>query len=41
MDRRATGRFKQKLPKEWRNEIKAYLRLEKILNRIESFMEHA
>jgi DNA excision repair protein ERCC-2 len=37
MDGRATGKFKQKLPKEWRNEMKQHLRIEKILDRIKNF----
>ena len=39
MDNRAAGRFKQKLPNEWRNEMKPHLKIEEILNRIENFME--
>ncbi|MEM2202232.1 MAG: ATP-dependent DNA helicase [Candidatus Bathyarchaeia archaeon] len=38
MDRRAARRFKHKLPKEWQNEMKAHLQIEKILARIEQFM---
>ena len=37
MDRRAAGRFKRKLPGDWRDEMKPHLRIEKILNRIENF----
>jgi DNA excision repair protein ERCC-2 len=37
MDRRASGKFKCKFPQEWRNEMKTHMRIEKILNRIESF----
>ncbi|MEM3626622.1 MAG: ATP-dependent DNA helicase [Candidatus Bathyarchaeia archaeon] len=37
MDGRAAGRFKRKLPMEWRNEMKAHLRIEKILGRIKEF----
>ncbi|MGB9713347.1 MAG: ATP-dependent DNA helicase [Candidatus Bathyarchaeales archaeon] len=37
MDGRAAGRFKQKLPQEWRKEMKAHLRIEKILDEIENF----
>ena len=37
MDGRAAGRFKQKLPQEWRKEMKARLRIEKILDEIENF----
>jgi DNA excision repair protein ERCC-2 len=37
MDGRAAGRFKQRLPQEWRNEMKAHVRIEKILDRIENF----
>ncbi|MEM2987506.1 MAG: ATP-dependent DNA helicase [Candidatus Bathyarchaeia archaeon] len=38
MDRRATGRFKRKLPEEWQKEMKAYLRIERIIARIEQFI---
>jgi len=38
MDRRASGRFKRKLPEDWRKEMKAHLKIEKILARIEQFM---
>jgi DNA excision repair protein ERCC-2 len=37
MDGRVTGKFKRKLPQEWRNEMKPHMRIEKILNRIENF----
>jgi len=37
MDGRAAGKFKRKLPKDWREEMKPHLRIEKILNRIENF----
>ncbi|MEM2972220.1 MAG: ATP-dependent DNA helicase [Candidatus Bathyarchaeia archaeon] len=37
MDGRAAGKFKYKLPKEWRNEMKTHSRIEKILNRIKDF----
>lgn len=37
MDGRVTGKFKRKLPQEWRNEMKPHMRTEKILNRIENF----
>ncbi len=37
MDRRAAGRFKRKLPAEWQIEMKAHLRIEKILERVEQF----
>jgi DNA excision repair protein ERCC-2 len=37
MDGRAAGKFKWKLPQEWRNEMKSHMRIEKILNRIENF----
>ncbi|MEM2994914.1 MAG: ATP-dependent DNA helicase [Candidatus Bathyarchaeia archaeon] len=39
MDGRTAGKFKYKLPKEWRNEMKTHLRIEKILNRIKTFVE--
>jgi DNA excision repair protein ERCC-2 len=38
MDRRAAGRFKRMLPEDWRNELKAHYKIEKILSRIEDFM---
>jgi DNA excision repair protein ERCC-2 len=38
MDGRAAGSFRQKLPREWRTEMKAHLRIEKILHRIREFM---
>jgi len=38
MDRRAAGRFKRKLPRDWQNEMKAHFRIEKILAKIEEFM---
>jgi len=37
MDRRAAGKFKWKLPRDWRDEMKPHLRIEKILDRIENF----
>jgi hypothetical protein len=37
MDGRAAGKFKRKLPQEWRNEMKPHMRIEKILNRIDNF----
>jgi DNA excision repair protein ERCC-2 len=37
MDGRATGRFKQKLPKDWRDHMKAHYSIEKILERIKNF----
>ncbi len=38
MDRRAAGKFKRKLPEEWQKEMKAYLRIERIITRVEQFM---
>ena len=38
MDRRAAGRFKRKLPKDWQDEMKAHFQIEKILAKIEKFM---
>jgi DNA excision repair protein ERCC-2 len=38
MDGRAAGKFKWKLPREWRNEMKVHIKIEKILGRIENFM---
>ena len=40
MDGRATGRFKLKLPKEWSEEMKAHLKIEKLVGRISSFSIH-
>jgi len=37
MDGRAAGRFKQRLPKDWREEMKAHYNVEKILERIKDF----
>ena len=41
MDRRAVGRFKRKLPKDWQNEMKAHFQIEKILTKIEEFMANS
>ena len=38
MDGRATERFKQKLPKDWRDYMKAHYNIEKILERIKNFI---
>jgi DNA excision repair protein ERCC-2 len=38
LDSRAAGKFKERLPREWRNEMKAYLKVEKLTERIQSFM---
>ncbi len=38
MDKRAAGRFKRNFPEDWRNQIQAHMRIEKILARIEEFM---
>ncbi len=37
MDGRAAGRFRLKLPKEWREEMKSHMRIENIFGRIENF----
>ncbi|MEM2104373.1 MAG: ATP-dependent DNA helicase [Candidatus Bathyarchaeia archaeon] len=37
MDRRAGGRFKRSFPEIWRNEMKTYMKIEKILGEIEKF----
>ena len=39
MDRRAAGRFKWRLPKEWRDEMKIHVKIGRILSRIEDFYE--
>ena len=38
MDSRAAGRFKQKLPKDWREDMEAHYKLEEILKRIQNFI---
>ncbi len=38
MDRRAAGRFRHRLPEEWKNELKTHYKIEKILDRIDNFM---
>ena len=37
MDRRAAGRFKEKLPKDWREDMKAHHSIEKLSERIKRF----
>jgi len=37
MDGRATGRFKQKLPKDWREDMKADYDIEELSERIKNF----
>ena len=37
MDGRAALQFKQRLPEDWRREMKAHLKIDKILKRIENF----
>jgi DNA excision repair protein ERCC-2 len=37
MDGRVAGRFKWKLPREWRDEMNAHIKIEKILEKIENF----
>jgi len=37
MDGRAAGRFKQRLPEEWRNDMRAHTKIEDILEKIENF----
>ena len=39
MDGRAAGRFKRNLPADWQKEMKAYFKIEKILDAIEKFMQ--
>jgi len=41
MDRRATGRFKYRLPRDWRKGIEAYRDIDRIIERIESFFKTA
>lgn len=38
MDRRAARSFKNKLPEDWRREMKAHAKIESFLSKIESFM---
>jgi DNA excision repair protein ERCC-2 len=38
MDRRAARRFKERLPEDWRMEIRPHINLEKILSEIEKFI---
>ncbi len=38
MDKRAAGRFKERFPKDWREDMKVYYDIEKLLERIENFM---
>ena len=38
MDRRAAGRFKRRLPEDWRENMKAHVKMENIINRINAFM---
>jgi DNA excision repair protein ERCC-2 len=37
MDSRAAGKFKRRLPKEWREEMKAHLKIERMIKRITGF----
>ncbi len=37
MDKRAAGRFKRGLPEDWRKEMNAHIRIEKIIDRIKEF----
>lgn len=37
MDRRAAGRFKWRLPADWRKEIEGYMSIDKIVSRIKEF----
>jgi DNA excision repair protein ERCC-2 len=37
MDRRAAGRFKWRLPADWREEIESYMSIDKIVSRIKEF----
>ncbi|RLI40371.1 hypothetical protein DRO59_09445 [Candidatus Bathyarchaeota archaeon] len=41
MDGRTVGRFKFKLPEEWRNEMKAHMKIERLLERIRNFTHSA
>jgi DNA excision repair protein ERCC-2 len=40
MDGRAAGRFKQRIPKDWREDMMAHYSIEKILERIKNFTAH-
>ncbi len=37
MDRRAAGRFRARLPAEWRTTLKAYYSIDRMINRVRSF----
>jgi DNA excision repair protein ERCC-2 len=39
MDRRAARSFKNRLPEDWRRDMKSHFKIESILSRIESFMK--
>ncbi len=41
MDKRVTGRFKYRLPRDWRKGIEAYRDIDRIIERIESFFKTA
>jgi len=38
MDRRAAGRFKYRLPADWRENMRAHIKIENIIKRIGAFM---
>ncbi len=38
MDSRATGKFKRNLPEDWRKGLKAHLKIDKLLQSVESFL---
>ena len=38
MDRRAAGRFKNRLPEDWRRNMKAHIKIENIIKRINAFV---
>ncbi len=38
MDRRAAGRFKYRLPADWRENMRAHIKIENIIKRIDAFM---
>jgi len=40
MDGRAAGRFKQRIPRDWREDMTAHYSIEKILERIQTFTAH-
>lgn len=38
MDRRAAGRFKHRLPRDWRKNMRAHIKMENLINKINAFI---